>query len=166
MLQCLGVGTREVGIWNWKWKCQSLSHVRLFVSPWTVAHRAPPSMALFHARILEGVAISSSRESSQPRDRTHVSSVSCIASGFFSHWAIREALRIPQKLGPQRSASSVKKKGQGRPQSKEGETERIVSRCPGVNNNFIKNRESESPAGLIKCTFETGWTGAQILKPA
>ena len=25
----------------WKWKCQSLSHVQLFVTPWTVAHQAP-----------------------------------------------------------------------------------------------------------------------------
>ena len=25
---------------KWKWKCLSLSHVRLFVSPWTVAHQA------------------------------------------------------------------------------------------------------------------------------
>ena len=25
-------------------KCQSLSHVRLFVTPWTVAHQAPLSM--------------------------------------------------------------------------------------------------------------------------
>ena len=34
---------------------------------------------ILQARILEWVAISSSRESSQPRDRTHVSCVSCIA---------------------------------------------------------------------------------------
>ena len=27
-----------------KWKCQSLSRVWLFVTPWTVAHQAPQSM--------------------------------------------------------------------------------------------------------------------------
>ena len=30
--------------WMWRWKVKSLSHVRLFATPWTVAHKAPPSM--------------------------------------------------------------------------------------------------------------------------
>ena len=46
---------------------------------------------IFQARILEWVAISFSRGSSQPRDWTHVSCISCIAGGFFTHWAIGEA---------------------------------------------------------------------------
>jgi len=29
---------------KWKVKVKLLSHVRLLVTPWTVAHRAPPSM--------------------------------------------------------------------------------------------------------------------------
>ena len=44
---------------------QSLS-VLLFATPWTVACQAPLSIA----RILEWVAISSSKGSSQPRDQT------------------------------------------------------------------------------------------------
>ena len=43
---------------------------------------------IFQARILEWVAIPFSRGSSQPRDRTQVS---CIAGGFFTSWATREA---------------------------------------------------------------------------
>ena len=43
---------------------------------------------ILQARILEWVAISSSRGSSQPRDRTQVS---CIVGGFFAIWATREA---------------------------------------------------------------------------
>ena len=39
---------------------------------------------ILQARILEWVAISSSRGSSQPKDQTHVS---CIAGGFFTVWA-------------------------------------------------------------------------------
>ena len=39
---------------------------------------------IFHARILEWVAISYSRGFSPPRDRTRVSCVSCIASRFFT----------------------------------------------------------------------------------
>ena len=38
-------------------------------------HQAPPSMGFFKARVLEWVAISFSRESSQPRDRTQVSHI-------------------------------------------------------------------------------------------
>ena len=43
---------------------------------------------ILQARILEWVAFPFSRESSQPRDRTQVS---CIAGGFFTSWATREA---------------------------------------------------------------------------
>ena len=43
------------------------------------------------ARIVEWVAISSSRGSSWPRDWTHVSCISCVASRFFVCWATGEA---------------------------------------------------------------------------
>ena len=65
---------------------QSLSHVWLFATPWTVACQAPLSMGILQARILEWVATPSSRVSSQPRDQTQVS---CIAGGFFTFWATR-----------------------------------------------------------------------------
>ena len=52
-----------------------LSRDWLFATPWSVALQAPLSMVILQARILEQVAISSSRESSLPRDQT---SVSCI----------------------------------------------------------------------------------------
>ena len=58
---------------------------------WTEAHQAPLH-GIFPARILEWVAISSSRESSWPRDRSCVSCVSCIAGRFSTRWAIRKAL--------------------------------------------------------------------------
>ena len=48
------------------------SHVRLFASLWTVACQTPLSMGILRARILEWVAVSSSRESSKPRDWTHI----------------------------------------------------------------------------------------------
>ena len=43
---------------------------------------------IFPARVLEGVAISFSRGSSQPRDRTQVSHIAC---RHFTVWATREA---------------------------------------------------------------------------
>ena len=53
-----------------------LSRVWLFASPWTVAGQPPLSMEILQARILEWVALPSSRGSSQPRDPAQVS---CIA---------------------------------------------------------------------------------------
>ena len=43
-----------------------LSHVRLFVTPWTVAHLAPLPVGILQARIREWVAMPFSRGSSQP----------------------------------------------------------------------------------------------------
>ena len=49
----------------------SLSHVGLFVTPWTVAHQAPLAMGFpRQERILEWVAITFSSGSSQPRNQT------------------------------------------------------------------------------------------------
>ena len=55
-----------------------LSHVPLFVTLWTVAHQAPLSMGTLHVRIQEQVTIFSSKGSSQPRDQTRISCVSCV----------------------------------------------------------------------------------------
>jgi len=41
-------------------------------TPWSITHQAPLSMGFFQT-ILEWVAMSSSRGSSQPKDQTHVS---------------------------------------------------------------------------------------------
>ena len=63
---------------------ESESHtvVWLFVTPWIV-HGIP------QARILEWVAVSFSKGSSEPRDQTQVFH---IVGGFFTSWATREAL--------------------------------------------------------------------------
>ena len=49
---------------------------------------SPPGSSahgILQARILEWVAISFSKGSSQTKDRTRISSLSCIAVGFFTH---------------------------------------------------------------------------------
>ena len=64
-----------------------LSHfspVWVFVIPWTVAHQAPLSMRFSQTRILEWVAMTFSRGSFWPQDRTHVSYFSCIDRQFFT----------------------------------------------------------------------------------
>ena len=66
---------------------QSLSHV-LFCN---IMDCSPPGLSvhgIFQARILEQVAISSSRGSSWPRDRTCLSCISCIGRQILYHCAI------------------------------------------------------------------------------
>ena len=60
---------------------QALSRVQLFATLWTVH-------GILQARILEWVAFPFSSGFFQPRDWTQVS---CIAGGFFTSWATREA---------------------------------------------------------------------------
>ena len=66
----------------------SLSCVQFLATPWTVAHQAPSVHGILQARILEWVAMPSSRRSSQPQDGTQVSH---IAGRFFTVWATRKA---------------------------------------------------------------------------
>ena len=58
-------------------------------TPWTAGCQAPLSVGILQARILECVAMPSSKGSSQPRDWTQVCH---IADRFFTSWATREAL--------------------------------------------------------------------------
>ena len=62
--------------------------VQLFAILWALACQAPLSMGILQARILEWVAMPSSRGSCQPRDWTQVS---CIAGEFITVWVTREA---------------------------------------------------------------------------
>ena len=69
--------------------CVLLSRVQLFATPWTIA--CSFVRGILQVRMLEWVAIPSSRGSSQPRDQTQVS---CISGRFFTIWATREAQRL------------------------------------------------------------------------
>ena len=75
-------GTRTLGKAQ---KMKSLSRVRLFVTPRTIA--CSSVHGIFQVRLLEWVAISFSKGSSQPRDQTRVS---CTAGSLFTIWATRE----------------------------------------------------------------------------
>ena len=64
-------------------ECWVSSAVSDSLTPWTAAHQAPLSMGFLQARVLECVAMPSSRGCSQPRDRTQVSHT---AGRFFTIW--------------------------------------------------------------------------------
>ena len=70
--------------WRWIYPCVPcvLSCIWLFVAPWTVACQA--SLSMEFSRQEYWVAISYSRGSSQPRDQTCVSCISCIGRFFTS----------------------------------------------------------------------------------
>ena len=69
-----------------------VSHVQLFVTLWIVAYQASLSMEILQARILEWVAMSSSRGSFPPRDCTRVSCSFFSCRHILYHWATREAI--------------------------------------------------------------------------
>ena len=64
---------------------QSLSRVQLFETPWTVAYQAPLSIGILQARILEWVAMPSSRASSRPRHQPKSPASPALADRFLSH---------------------------------------------------------------------------------
>ena len=74
-----------------KWKCWLLSCVWLFCNPMDYSPLGSSVHGIFQARILEWIAISSSRWPSWPRDWTLVS---CISSRLFTVWATAEAQMI------------------------------------------------------------------------
>ena len=45
--------------WKWKVKMKSLSHARLFATPWTAAYQAPPSMGFSRQKYWSGVPLPS-----------------------------------------------------------------------------------------------------------
>jgi len=63
---CKAVPQRFFVLKNERLCCCSVSHVRLCATPCTVAQQAPVSAGIFQARILEWVAISSSRDLPDP----------------------------------------------------------------------------------------------------
>ena len=77
---------------------QSLSHVRLIGTPWTVAHQAPLLMGLSRQeywsglpRILKWVTEVGGGLSSPPRDWTRISCTACIGRWILYHWVTWEA---------------------------------------------------------------------------
>ena len=76
----------------WVVMCHVLSHVRLFATPWTVAHQAPLSMEFSQQDYWSGLPFPPPGESSPARDWTFISCVSSIAGRFFTCWAIGKAL--------------------------------------------------------------------------
>ena len=71
--------------------CIRAKSLQLYLTVCNPMDCSPPGSSvhgILQKRILEWVAIPFSRGSSQPRDRTWVS---CIAGGFFTIWATREA---------------------------------------------------------------------------
>ena len=76
-------------------KVKSPSRVQLFVTPWTSSLPGSSLHGILQARVLEWVAISFSRGSSQPRDQTPVSR---IPGRRFNLWATGEAPRRPVNI--------------------------------------------------------------------
>ena len=83
--RCVQFCTLSLCVWiGVKVKVKSLSRVRPFATPWTVAYRASPSMGFPRQEYWSGLPFPSSR----PRDRTQVSRT---GGRRFNLWTTREA---------------------------------------------------------------------------
>ena len=71
--------------------CWVTSAVSALCNPWDWSPPGSPVHGILQARVLEWVAMPSSRGSFQPRDWTHSSCCSCIMGIFFYCWTTREA---------------------------------------------------------------------------
>ena len=101
---CLLIIFKPYSSWSW---ISSLQEVSMLLSHngCLVAQLCPPLCIpldcstpgssvneILHARILEKVAMPSSKGDAWPRDQTGVFCVSCTSDIFFTHWAIGEAM--------------------------------------------------------------------------
>ena len=66
--------------WKWKVKGKSLSRVWLFMTPWTAAFQAPPSMGFFRQEYWSGVPLPSLAQ------KLHLLSTCCIRFSISSGW--------------------------------------------------------------------------------
>ena len=57
--------------WKWKVKVKSLSRVWLFVTPWTAAHQAPPSMGFSRQEYWSGLPFPSQEDLPDPGIETN-----------------------------------------------------------------------------------------------
>ena len=71
---------------------QSLNHVQLFVTPWTLAHQAPLSMGFPRQEYWSGLLFPPPGGSSWPRDGT--SCVSCIGRRILYHWETFSVIKL------------------------------------------------------------------------
>ena len=71
---------------------QLLGCVLLSATQWTIAYQAPLSMEFFRQEYWSGLPFPPPGGSSQPRDGTRISCVSCITGGFFTRWTLRKPL--------------------------------------------------------------------------
>ena len=76
------------------------SPVQLFCDPMDCSPSGSSVHGILQARILEWIAISSSRVSSQHRDQTHISSFTCLL-----HWQVRSLPLVPLWKRHQRTKS-------------------------------------------------------------
>ena len=77
---------------------QLLNHVGLFVAPWTVAYQAPLFMEFSRQEYWSALPFPTPGNLPEPRDQTHLSSVSCIDSWSLYHWTTWEAPALTHTL--------------------------------------------------------------------
>ena len=83
---------------KWKVKVKSLSRVRLFATPWSAAHQAPPSMGFSRQEYWSGVPSPSPDDSTDVQKQTKLT---CAA------WLLRQRLTLVVEVRSRRVASEI-----------------------------------------------------------
>ena len=114
---------------------------------------------IFQARILEWVAMSFSRGSSQPRGQTQVS---CIAGRFFTNWATRKALIITATVQTApKGIYGLKAVSQTAGDHFNGFSKIYRAVCSAISNTALRPWRAEPLpwAPCPDCTLPQGWRG-------
>ena len=85
-------------IWKVKVKVKSLSHVRLFATPWTVAYQAPPSMGFSRQEYWSGLPFPSPGYLPDPGIELASPATSALAGRFFITELSGKPVKVKMKL--------------------------------------------------------------------
>ena len=89
--------------WKWKVKVKSLSRARLFATPWTAAHQAPPSMGFSRQEYWSGLPLPSPQRKNSSPYFCYGPGI-CQLAGFISCWR-REIEAMCQVISSRNSSN-------------------------------------------------------------
>ena len=149
------------------------SHVWLFYDPMECSPPGSSVHGISPERILEWVAMPSSRGSSQPRDWTHISCVSFIAGGFFTTGPLGKPL-----LGYSWLTNNVVIVSSEEWKDSVIQTHASISPKPPLPSRLLQNTEQSSMCcavgpywlsilniALCACLFQTSWLSLPSIHP-
>ena len=130
----------------WTVVCPCVLVTRVCLTLWDPTACSPPGSSvhrILQARILEWVTIAFSRGSSQPRDRTRISCISCIGRQILYHGATREAPYRDKSESEKSHGVDITREKEERNMPNKSQMENIHQKNYFANNSTDKHLSSE-----------------------